>query len=331
MPVLLWYFMRRVGGVIGGLWLALTALVVALEMLADLGGDPFAESLLLALLQGPRLALETLPFACAIGAAFFLQRMTETGELQAMRSAGLSLARTAALTAAGGALFSAAALAVGETLLEPGESLTRALKNAPTARGNVWLHRGGVFFHARSLDENGAMRDVSVYQMADGGLKIITAASARLQDGSWRLADGEESHLSAEGVRRELFAEQTRDWPLSVSALQALTRRPQAMSMRMLAQAAENDAPRYASALWRRAMAALALPLLAACAVCCIGGAHRRAAAAVLMSVALVGGYYFAAAICSQLSLLLRIPALAALPLILLFAVLFAGVQRKFA
>ena len=40
MPVLLWYFMRRVGGVIGGLWLALTALVVALEMLADLGGDP---------------------------------------------------------------------------------------------------------------------------------------------------------------------------------------------------------------------------------------------------------------------------------------------------
>ena len=49
------------------------------------------------------------------------------------------------------------------------------------------------------------------------------------------------------------------------------------------------------------------------------------------MSAALVGGYYFAAAICSQLSLLLRIPALAALPLILLFAVLFAGVQRKFA
>ena len=96
-------------------------------------------------------------------------------------------------------MFSAAALAVGETLLEPGESLTRALKNAPTARGNVWLHRGGVFFHARSLDENGAMRDVSVYQMADGGLKIITAASARLQDGGWRLADGEESHLSAEG------------------------------------------------------------------------------------------------------------------------------------
>ena len=326
MPIILFYFIRRVGGTVALLWLGLTALVAALEMLADLGEQNIAIAIWLAILQTPRLAMETLPFACAIGAAVSLQRMEENRELQAMRAAGLSLAKVALLAGGGGAIFSLAAIGIGELLLSPAGDLSRAIKNTP-AQNNVWLHSDGVFFHAKQLSPEGEMQHVSVYEITANTLHIITAAAAAQKDGNWQFTDGEESHLSENSVRRDSFV--VREWGFSLpaAAIKSLIRHPRDMSFSMLS-AAGIGGVRYTSALWRRIVAIFALPLLAACAIFSIGGLHRRTAAAVLIATALVGVYYFSVIIFSQFALLFRLPALALAPLLLLASFLFFGVRK---
>ncbi len=327
MPIILLYFIRRIGGTIALLWLALTALVSALEMLADLGEQNIAIAAWLAILQTPRLALETLPFACAIGAAVSLQRLEENRELQAMRAAGLSLAKAALLTGGGGIIFSFAAIFIGELLLSPAGDLSRAIKNTPT-QDNIWLHNDGVFFHAQQLSPEGDMQNVSVYEITDNTLHIITAATAAGQEnGVWQFTDGEESHLSANSVRRDAFDVREWNFSLPVAAIESLIRRPRDMSFSMLS-AAKLGGVRYTSTLWRRIAAVFALPLLAACAIFSIGGLHRRTAAAVLIAISLVSAYYISVIIFSQFAILFHLPVLAVTPLLLLIALLYLGVRR---
>ena len=69
MSILGFYLARRVGATLALVWLALGTLVGVFEFLEEAGGRAPGESAVLALLGLPRLLMETLPFACAIGAA----------------------------------------------------------------------------------------------------------------------------------------------------------------------------------------------------------------------------------------------------------------------
>lgn len=336
MPVLTFYFFRRIGGAIALLWFALTALIVTLQLVAEADGRSLPVAALLALLQAPRLAMETLPFACVIAAAAALQRMEESRELQTMRAAGLSLARAAALTGVGGAIFAAFLIAAGEFLLEPSESLARAFKNAPAAKGEVWLHHQGEFFYARQITPGGQMQGVAVYVPKDDSLQVVSAdrAHADPQSGKWQLTDGKESILKQGETSTEPFAEREWQFPLPASALQSVIRHPREMSGRSLASAASGlrdsgSGVRFAVALWQRIAAIPAIPLLAACAICCVAW-RRRVTIAVLFATALSGAYYFTSILSVQFALLLHAPLLAAAPLFLLLAALTAAARKRF-
>ena len=334
MPVLTAYFLRRIGGAIALLWLALTLLIATLQLIAGWDDRAFAAAALLALLQMPRLAIETLPFACAIGAAASLQRMQENRELQTMWSAGLSLAHTALFLAGGGVLYAVATVVAGEILLEPSASLARAVKNEPAAKGNVWLHHQGVFLHAQTIAPDGTMHDVAIYEPNKNSLRLLTAKTAAQNDDIWRLTDGQESELHATDIKTREFAVREWHFPVPVAALRAIVRRPREMSMRTLSAAADGlqhggGGERFAVAWWRRLTMIVALPMLAACAICGIG-MRRKITVAVLFATGVVGVYYFSTAVFSQLALLLNLPPFAAVPLLLLSAAIAAGIQRRF-
>ena len=330
MTILTRYFIRRIGAAIGLLWGGLTLLVATLQFVAEAGGADFSTAAFLTVLQTPRLAMETLPFACAIAAAAALQRMEESRELQTIRAAGVSLGRAAFLAGGGGAIFAVALAATGEFILEPSESLARAVKNAPTARGAVWLHHEGIFFYAAEIAPGGEMREVAVYAPAADSLRVLTAARANEKDGKWNLANGDDSMLTADGVAAETFTERAWSPPPPKAALLASVRRPREMSARTLAAVAdEYGGGRFAAAFWARAAAIVALPLLAACAVWSVG-MRRRVTMTVLLSTGLAGAYYFASIIFSQLALLLQLPILAAAALLVPVGVLTAAVRRRF-
>ena len=315
------------------MWLGLTALTAALQLAADADADGAA---LLALLRSPRLALETLPFACAIGAAASLQRMEESRELQTMRAAGLSWGAVALLAAGGGAAFSAASLAVGELALEPAESLARAVENRRAVRGGVWLQDGGKFFRAETILPDGALRGVSAFEPKKGALKIIAAAEAAPQQGGekWILADGEETEISEGRAKSREFAELELEFPFSAAALKAAARRPREMSMRSLSAAGAlrggGIGARFSAALWGRLAEIPAPPLLAACAVLAVG-MRRRLAFAVLAAAGISGAYYLSSVMAGQFAVLLNFPFFAAAPLLLLGALAFLASRRRFA
>lgn len=328
MQVLARYCIRRIGAAIGLLWAGLTLLVAVLQFIAEADDGDFSTVALLALLQIPRLAMETLPFACTIAAAATLQRMEENRELQTMRAAGMSLGRAALFVGGGGLAFAVLFAVVSEFVLEPSESLTRALKNAPSAKGNVWMHHDGSFFYAETIAPDGEARGVAIYAPEGDAMRILAAAAAHEQNGKWRLTDGEESRLTPDGVSTELFASREWDAPPS-SVLLAAIRRPREMSLRTLATVADGGGGRFAAAFWRRLSAIFALPLLAACAVGSVG-MRRRITMAVLLATGLAGAYYFAAIIFTQFAQLLQIPLLAAAALLVPAVVLAFSVRRRF-
>ncbi|MGI9307534.1 MAG: LptF/LptG family permease [Gammaproteobacteria bacterium] len=333
MPVLPRYFILRIGGAIALLWTGLTALVAVLQLVAEADEYAPAAAALLALAQTPRLALETLPFACAIAAAASLQRMEESRELQTMRAAGLSLGRIALLAGYGGAVFAAAALLLGEAVLEPAESLARTIKNRPAAKGDVWLHHNGEFFHAEKIIPGGVMKNIAVYNLRPGALKILTAAEARRTKNAWQLENGEEFALAEGKSESRQFTAREWNFPLPAAALNAIIRRPREMSMRALASAGalrdSGAGARFAVAFWRRLASIPAPPLLAACAIWSIG-MRRRITVSVLSATAIGGAYYFAALMSAQTALALNFPALSAAPILLLAAFLAYATKRRF-
>lgn len=332
MPVLAWYFCRRLGAAAAMLWLGLTALFAGLYLVANPEEDA---ALLLAFLTAPRLALDILPFACAIAAAACLQRMEESRELQTMRAAGLSWGGIAALAAGGGTVFAVLALALGEMALEPAESLARAVKNRQTVQGNIWLHRGGKFFYAEQIALNGEMQNIAVYEPRADSLRIISATSAAplAEKDAWRLTDGKETEMGEGRAQTRDFTARESALPFAAAALRAVVRRPREMSMRSLAAAGVLQeggiGGRYAAAFWRKLASIPAPPMLFACAIWAVG-MRRRAAVAALTATGIAGAYYLAAVMAAQFAVLLNFPAFAAAPLLLLGGFLALAVRRRF-
>ena len=331
MNILSFYFLRRTTAAAALLWLGLTILIGTLETIANLGERPLADVLLLSVLQTPRLALETLPFAVAIGAAASLQRMTETRELEAMRAAGLSLRRIALYAGGSGLLFAAVFILANELLLSPSESLARAVQGNASATGDIWLENDGTFLHAAELSTGGVMRDVAIYEPRKDAMRLITAQTAKLHGKHWLIENGAITELAAGRFIRTTFRQRQLDFPLPPASIRALIRRPREMSMRDLYATKElSGGSRFAAAFWQRLSVILALPLLAACAIWCIGGVRRRPATTALIATALAGACYFAAIICAQFALLLQMPPLAMLSVAVPIVALIAGTRRQF-
>ena len=340
--ILAGYFCRRIAIAVGLLWLALTFLIVVLETLGESGDAPLSVALTLALLYAPRFALETLPFACAIGAAAALRQMDEKRELQTMRAAGVSLARLAFLSASGGVVFALAFMMISEMVLEPSESFARAVRGDFSGRGNLWLQHDGAFVHARRLLPNGGLSEVTVYRPSTQKLMVVSAPSAQRRGNDLLLVDGDIAELSRDaaaggaGLSRRSFDEYRLPFPAATTAaLKAIARRPREMSMHALAGAAQLEqntgGVRYAAAFWRRWWSVLAPPLLTAGGVWVIGQSRRRRILTAVLAASILGGaYYFFAVICAQFAALWQMPLLNALPLLLLAVVVIVGASRRF-
>ena len=338
MSILGFYLARRVGGALALVWLALGTLLGIFEFLEEAGGRSPGESAALALLGLPRLLMETLPFACAIGAAVAAALLERRREIPAMRAAGLSPAKLAALCGAAALPFCAAFLVLSEAALSPGESVARSLKNpagaAQAAARDLWVRDGADYARIGAVGRDGdRLADVAVYRARGNQLdSVLAAKSAEFADGEWILRAGWRVTLGAEKVGRAEFSTRTWQTRLSPSALSALTVRPREMSLAELRRAvAEADGTGQNSAdfsaeFWGRLAALLALPLLAACGVFFLGRGGgprggRHAETAALLGALLAGGFFAAATAAERLSALGDFPFLALLPT----AVLGAG------
>ena len=338
MSILGFYLARRVGKAAGLVWLALGTLVGVFEFLEESGNRPLSSAATLALLGLPRLLLETLPFACAIGAAVAMALMERRREIPAMRAAGLSPGKLSALCGLAAAPFCFAFLILSEAALSPGESFARDLKSpagaARAAARDLWVRDGGDYARVGTVSEGGGrLSDVAVYRAEGDELRtVLAAAFAEFSagegegegEGEWILREGWEMRLGSGGAAWSRFGERVWETRLAPAALSALTVRPREMSFGELRRAVsetrgtgQNSAD-FSAEFWGRLAALLALPFLSACGIFFLGRGSgfggRHAETAALLGALLACGFYALATAAKRLSALGDFPLLALLP-----------------
>ena len=337
MSILGFYLTRRVGGTLALVWLALGTLVGVFEFLEEAGGRPPGESAALALLGLPRLLMETLPFACAIGAAVSAALLERRREIPAMLAAGLSPGKLAALWGAAALPFCAAFLILSEAALSPGEGRARDLKNpagaAQAAARDLWVRDGADYARIGAVSENGdRLSDVAVYRAREDELRaVLFARTAVFAEGEWILREGWEVIVESEKTAREAFAERVWRTRLSPQALSALTVRPREMSLAELrravleAEGTGQNSGDFSAEFWGRLAALLALPLLSACGIFFLGRGGGRgerggrpAETAALLGALLACGFFAAMTAAERLSAAGDFSLLALLPTMVL-------------
>jgi len=299
----------------------------------------------------PRRFYEMFGYAALIGALLGLGGLAGSGELTALRAAGLSKLRICASVAFGLAALTAAVVLVGETIGPYGERKAQALQLAAKSR-DVALARGGVLWardgetvigarqgRARSSGEVD-LDGVRVFEFdADGRLAALSvAASAAHVEGEWTL----------KGVRRTEFGDGSatsttspeRQWSSSLdpSLLANSIVKPQYMTLRDIGRNIEvldrnrQDASSYRQAYWARVFYPVNVLVLAFCAVPFAFGALRSGGLSKRLFIGIVlalGFYLLQRAIVSMGAVYGFHPALANLaPPLVLLGIAFAYFRR---
>ncbi len=226
------YVMRLVGG---GLLLAIciimsmVLLVDFVELTRTLGSRSDASPariLGLALLRAPTMIETTLPFIFLFGVMWGMFRLNRTGELVAMRAAGVSAWRfvsPAVVIAVAVGVFATAVLNPAAARLNAAFERQRAAlsdsfsQNFDLSDTGLWLREAGesgqTVINAKQAQDGGrALNDVTVYIYADAADgppafdRRIDAASAVMRTGFWQLSDAWETRPEAAPVRHETIA-----------------------------------------------------------------------------------------------------------------------------
>jgi lipopolysaccharide export system permease protein len=245
------------------------------------------------LLTVPRRFYEMFVYAALIGGLLGLGGLAGTGELTALRAAGLSRLRICASVALTLGALTLAVAVLGETLGPYGERKAQALQLAAKSRdvalakgGTLWARDGDTVISARhGHARRGAVEldGVRMFEFdPDGRLRSLSVAARAAHAGDdWTLGDVRRTDFGADRATTSTapstrWASQLDPGLLATSIIQ-----PQYMTLRDLGRNIEfldrnrQDASTFRGAWWARAFYPIDVLVLAFCAVPFAFGALR--------------------------------------------------------
>lgn len=216
------YLRRRVGMQTLGLLFVLTALMQVLELL-DVTTDILDRGLGLrglayyAWLRTPSEIVLALPLAALLGAMSALYGLARSGEITAIRCAGVSLRQVLVQLLPVPLLLALLQFALGETLVPRTETKLKSWWDATAPQEETpeirWARTedGPVSFDHTTPDGR-ELRHVRIYLRGEDGLFAtrMTATSAQWSGKSWQLDGVEELHVADNQVQRS--KETSRIW-----------------------------------------------------------------------------------------------------------------------
>lgn len=303
-------------------WLVLTGFDAVTQFLRQLGnvgkhGYTVTDATVYVLVTFPRRAYEMFGNAALIGGLLGLGGLAGSGELTALRAAGLSRLRIAGSTAGVVAVLIAGVVILGETVAPWGDQQAQAMQlrvrsgNLGLGDGSgLWARDGNDIINARgtSLKEHDGvsevqLSDVRVFTFTpDGRLKRFRLAQGATHDGrQWILHGVRSTTLDAQGTHSTTAANES--WPSSLNpqVLAQSVVQPQYLSMRDLRRnmsylESNGESPgSYAVAFWGRALYPLNVLVLVLCAMPFAfgtlrsGGMGKRLFIGMLLAI----GWYF--------------------------------------
>ena len=336
-----------------GVIVSLDAFRIFIAELGDVGQGHYTlgRAALYVLLTVPRRCYEMFGYAALIGGLLGLGALANTGELTALRAAGLSKLRICASVVLGIGVLTLGVVVLGETLGPYGERKAQQLQLAAKstdvalAKGVLWARDGASIIGARSARSHGASGEVEldgvrVFEFdADGRLASLTVATrASHAAGAWTLNDARRTEFGEHSARSTTQASTQWQSGLDPNLLASSIIRPQYLSLRELDRnigvLARNrqDASAFRDAWWARLFYPLGVLVLAFCALPFAFGTLRSGGLAKRLFLGIVmalGFYLLQRAVINIASVYGVHPALANLLPPLLLALLAVGYFRR--
>lgn len=304
-----------------GVWLVLTGFDAVTQFLRQLthvgkNGYTLANATVYVLVTTPRRAYEMFIFAAVIGGLMGLGGLAASGELTALRAAGMSRLRIAASATGVIAMLIVGVVILGETAAPWGDQLAQTMQlrmksgNIGTTGSGLWARDGDRIINARGSmmrrvgDQDVVqLADVRVFTLApDGQIPRFDWAKTADHDGhQWILHDARRTTLDASGTHTTLLPEERWDSSLNPQVLAQSVILPQYLSMRDLRRnmhylERNHESPGvYAVAFWGRALYALNALVLVLCAMPFAFGAMRSGGLGkrIFIGMLLAIGWYF--------------------------------------
>jgi lipopolysaccharide export system permease protein len=314
---------RLVGmSVLGSLlmvWLVLTgfdAMTQLVRQLHNVGKNGYTlnNAIVYVLVTFPRRAYEMFGNAALIGGLLGLGGLASTGELTALRAAGMSRLRIAASAAGVIGVLIVGVVVLGETAAPWGDQQAQAMQLRLKAgnlgmatNSGLWARDGDNIINAKAamLSARGTVQlaDVRVFTMTDDGQlsRFDWARTAEHEGSQWMLHDVRSSVLDAQGVHTRRLDSQAWQSNLDPQVLAQNMIQPQYLSMRdllsnMSYKERNGESPgSYAVAFWGRALYPLNVLVLVLCAMPFAfgtlrsGGLGKRMFVGMLLAI----GWYF--------------------------------------
>jgi lipopolysaccharide export system permease protein len=303
-------------------WLVLTgfdAVTQFLRQLTNVGkhGYTLNNAIVYVLVTFPRRAYEMFGNAALIGGLLGLGGLAGTGELTALRAAGMSRLRIAGSAVGVVAVLIVGVVILGETAAPWGDQQAQTMqlrmKSADLGMGTnsgLWARDGNSYINARgtSLKRHDGLStvqlsDVRVFTFTDDGQlsRFEWAKTAEHNGREWILRDVRSTTLDAQGTHTTLMTSQPWQSSLNPQVLAQSVIQPQYLSMRDLRRnmnylESNGESPgSYAVAFWGRALYPLNVLVLVLCAMPFAfgtlrsGGLGKRMFIGMLLAI----GWYF--------------------------------------
>jgi lipopolysaccharide export system permease protein len=194
--------------------LALTILAFVLSLvdeIEDVGKGDYSSwyAILVAACSTPRYIYESFPVSALIGVLLGLGGMATTGELVAMRAAGMSSGQILFAVIKAGVFLMLLVVLVGDGFGPPAEQYGSQLKLEKqnrqitfNSRNGFWAKDGDTVVNIQRVSVSGELQDVTIYKFSDARqLQAITrAVSGRHINDRWVLGNVRRSDLEPEQI-----------------------------------------------------------------------------------------------------------------------------------
>jgi lipopolysaccharide export system permease protein len=308
-------------GSLVAVWLVLTGFDAVTHFLTQLGrvgknGYTLTNAAVYVLVTTPRRAYEMFIFAAVIGGLMGLGGLAATGELTALRAAGMSRLRIAASATGVIAVLVLGVVILGETAAPWGDQMAQAMQlrmkagDIGATGSGLWARDGDRIINARGTmvrrvgdHDTVQLADVRVFTLtADGQVSRFDWAKTADHDGhAWVLHDVRSTVLDAAGTHSSSTPSEQWNSSLNPQVLAQSVIQPQYLSMRDLHRNMDylernGESPdSYAVAFWARALYALNVLVLVLCAMPFAFGAMRSGGLGkrIFIGMLLAIGWYF--------------------------------------
>jgi lipopolysaccharide export system permease protein len=302
-----------------GFLVGLDALEVFVKEINDVGtGDyTLTKAVVFTLLTLPRRAYQWFGYAALIGGLLGMGMLAASGELTALRAAGLSKLRICVSVILALLTLTGLVTMMGETIGPRGEQKAEALALTAKAKdvtigkgGSLWARDGETVINAKHGRSRGTragmsveLNDVRVFEFTEQGqlLALSQARSATHIGGEWTLHDVRRTEFAGRSATTTTQVQTQWKSALDPDVLAKSMIHPEYLAIRDLSRNIDymhrnrQDASTYERAYWGRIFYPLNVLVLAFCAVPFAFGALRTGGLGkrLFIGMALAISYYF--------------------------------------